>query len=296
MFSRLKLSTQLYTSFGLVLLLLAVISATSLVGFNRIHDRFNEYRGLARETNLAGRVQANMLMMRLAVLNFINTQSDASVTQYQERKRQMKDFLQEAEKEIQTPDRATLIKRIVSEMDDYEYGFEQVVNQFGKRNQLVKQKLDPNGLAMRQALSDIILSAYKDNDTEASFLAAQLQEHLLLARLYVTKYLVTNNLEDADRAKEELSNQMPVFLKELDDSLQNQTRRSLLAKVIDSHKKYLEAFESVKSVIVKRNDLINNSLNTIGPIVASNIEKVKLSVKDEQDTLGPKADESPRNW
>ncbi|WED23680.1 methyl-accepting chemotaxis protein [Vibrio sp. JC009] len=295
MLSRLKLNTQLYVSFGLVLMLLAVISITSLIGFNRINEDFVEYRGLARDTNLAGRVQANMLMMRLAVLNYVNTQSDTSVAQYEERKSKMFDFLNEAEREIQKPERAALVKNIVSEVDDYEHGFEQVVKLFGERNQIVKQQLDPNGLSMRKALSDIIISAYDDNDAEASFYAAQLQEHLLLARLYVTKYLVTNSSEDAGRAKQELSDKMPVFLNKLDTSLQNPARRALLAQVTDSHSKYVAAFNSVEETILSRNNLIDNTLNTIGPIVASDIEKVKLSVKGEQDALGPKVQTDTEN-
>ncbi|WP_375749167.1 methyl-accepting chemotaxis protein [Vibrio sp. HN007] len=288
MLSRLKLNTQLYISFGVILALLTVIALTSLVGFNRINDGFVEYRGLARDTNLAGRVQANMLSMRLAVLNYVNTQSDTSVQQFEERKSKMYEFLQEAEREIQKPERARLVKKIVSEVDGYEQGFDQVVDLFGERNQIVKDSLDPNGLAMRQALSDIIVSAYTDDDTEASFLAAQLQERLLLGRLFVTKYLVTNSLDDANRAREELAERMPPLLDRLNGSLQNQSRRDQLAKVIDSHGKYIEAFNSVEAVINKRNDLIENTLNTIGPIVANDIEEVKLSVKSDQDALGPK--------
>lgn len=295
MFSRLKLSVQLYISFGVILLLLSVISLTSLVGFNQMQDGFVDYRGLARDTNLAGRVQANILTMRLAVLNYINTQSDNSITQYEDRKSQIVDFLQEAEKEIQNPQRAALVQSIISEVDDYQHGFDQVVQLFGKRNQIVKEKLEPNGLTMRQALSDIVVSAYNDNDAEASFFAAQLQEHLLLARLYVTKYLVTNSQEDAQRARQELSDEIPVFLKKLDNSLQNSVRRALLMKVTDSHSQYLEAFNSVDSTIKERNDLINNTLNVIGAKVAGDIEKVKLSVKNDQDVLGPKVQTDTEN-
>lgn len=295
MISRLKLNTQLYVSFGLILLLLGVISVTSVVGFNSINDGFIEYRGLARHTNLAGRLQANMLTMRLAVLNYINTQSDNSITQYEDRKASMLDFLREAEKEIQQPERAALVKTVASNVDVYEQGFEQVIQLFGERNQIVHDKLDPNGLAMRQALSEIITSAYKDNDTEASYLAAQLQEHLLLGCLYVTKYLVTNSSDDAKKATQELSGDMPALLKKLDGSLQNPTRRALLTKVINSHSEYLEAFNSVMVTITQRNDLINNTLNTIGPIIASDVEQVKLSLKSDQDELGPRVQTHTEN-
>lgn len=288
MISKLKLNTQLYVSFGLILLLLSVISIASYVGFNRTHDGFVDYRGLARDTNLVGRVQANMLTMRLSVLSYINTQSDESVTQYNERRNKMKEFLDEAKKEIQQPERAASVSNIVSEIRDYEEGFEQVRSLFNQRNQIVEEVLNPNGLGMREALSSIIVSAYEDKDNEAAFLAAQLQEHLLLARLYVNKFLVSNNSEDAERANNELSTKMPLFLEELDKRLNNKTRIELLETINKGHASYVGAFNNIELIITKRNNYIDNTLNTIGPRVAEEIEKVKLSVKKDQDTLGPK--------
>ena len=287
MLANLKLKTQLYLSFGLVLVLLVIISLTTMSGFNNLSNGFIEYRELARDTNLAGRVQANLLTMRLAVLNYVNTQSEHAIKQYDERKAKMQQFLQQAQTEIQNPERAALVNRIVAETDSYTEGFSNVVNQFAKRNQIVAQQLDPNGLAMREALSDIIVSAYEDQDTQASFLAAQLQEHLLLARLYVTKYLVSNSQDDAKRAKQELSQEVPKLLEQLDSSLQNPQRRELLARISSSHNQYTAAFEQVEKVIILRNNLINNTLNRVGPVIAGHIEDVKLSVKHDQDTLGP---------
>ncbi|CAK2554910.1 methyl-accepting chemotaxis protein [Vibrio crassostreae] len=288
MVNKLKISTQLYSSYGLILLLLLIISVSSYIGFNKTHDDFVEYRGLAKDTNLVGRVQANMLIMRLAVLNYINTQSDDSINVYNERRYNMGKFLNEARTEIQQPDRAALVHKVISEIDAYDRGFKQVTQLFLERNKIVKEALDPSGLAMRKALSSIIISAYDDNDSEAAFFSAQLQEHLLLARLYANKFLVTNSPEDAKRARDELSEEMPVLINKLEKILQSTTRRDLLNQIINDHNLYVDSFEKVESVITKRNEYINNTLNVIGPFVADEIEKVKLSVKKDQDTLGPK--------
>ncbi|CAK3073479.1 methyl-accepting chemotaxis protein [Vibrio crassostreae] len=288
MVNKLKISTQLYSSYGLILLLLLIISVSSYIGFNKTHDDFVEYRGLAKDTNLVGRVQANMLIMRLAVLNYINTQSDDSINVYNERRYNMGKFLNEARTEIQQPDRAALVHKVISEIDAYDRGFKQVTQLFLERNKIVKEALDPSGLAMRKALSSIIISAYDDNDSEAAFFSAQLQEHLLLARLYANKFLVTNSPEDAKRARDELSEEMPVLINKLEKILQSTTRRDLLNQIINNHNLYVDSFEKVESVITKRNEYINNTLNVIGPFVADEIEKVKLSVKKDQDTLGPK--------
>lgn len=287
MLKNLKLSTQLNLGFGIIVFLLVTISLISYTGLNSTYKGFTEYRGLARDTNLAGRVQANMLSMRLAALSFINTGSGASIQEFDERRDNMKEFLELASVEIQEPSRARLVKEARSEVQSYETAFADVVNLFKERNNVVSSRLDPSGLGMRVALTDIMLSANRDNDASATFTAGVAQEHVLLGRLYVTKYLVTNSEEDANRAKKELIDKLPPLLAQLDRELQNPTRRQLLQDMQNHYQQYTQAFNQVQDIISRRNDLINNTLNKIGPIVADKIEQVKLSVKKDQDTLGP---------
>lgn len=298
MINKLKLNTQLQISFGLIISLLIITSVIAYTGLSKTYNGFVDYRGLARDTNLAGRVQANMLMMRLSVLSFLNTRSENAIEQFNERNSKMNAFLNEAEIEIQAPKRAELIRKVVSEVGDYESAFSSVVDLYKKRNDVVTAKLDPKGLAMRKATTDIIESAYKDGDPDAAFYASRVQEHLLLGRLFVTKYLVTNAVKDAERAIDELENKMLTALTRLDEQIQNPERRKLLAIVSESLREYLQGFKSVKSIIENRNDLINNTLNQVGPAVANHIEEVKLSVKHDQDQLGPEVQSGAEsaNW
>ena len=46
-------------------------------------------------------------------------------------------------------------------------------------------------------------------------------------------------------------------------------------------------FITIKDLIHRRNAIINQELDAIGPIISGAAEDVKLSVKDEQDALGP---------
>lgn len=290
-----KLNTQLKISFGMILGLLIITSIIAFTGLSKTYNGFVEYRGLAKDTNLAGRVQANMLTMRLSVISFINTRSEKNIEQFNERHDKMAIFLDQAKVEIQDVNRAKLVSEVVSEVGTYEQGFSDVVELFRQRNEVVSTQLDPNGLAMRQATTDVIESAYKDGDPDAAFYASRVQEHLLLGRLFVSKYLVTNKASDAERAFEELDHKMRTTLSELDEQVQNPKRRALLAKISESQEQYLQAFTAVKKIIEKRNDLINNTLNRVGPVVADKIEKVKLSVKKDQDTLGPAVQKTAEN-
>ncbi len=63
MFKKLSLSKKLYYGFASVILLLIIISLLSYKTISNSSEEFTAYRGLARETNLSGRVQANMLVV-----------------------------------------------------------------------------------------------------------------------------------------------------------------------------------------------------------------------------------------
>ncbi|WP_415891570.1 methyl-accepting chemotaxis protein [Neptuniibacter sp. PT8_73] len=287
MFQKLKLTAQISAGFSSIIILLAVISIASWVGVSSVYNGVVEYRGLARDTNLAGRLQANMLMVRLGVLKFLNERSEESIKQYDERLAKVETFMAEAKVEIQKPERAELVAKSAQNLTKYKDGFTKVVELFRARNKLVKNQLDPSGLAMRQQMSSIITSAYADSDATAAYYGAQVQEHLLLGRLYVSKYLITNSKADEERAKQELQEKIAPFVEDLDENLQNPNRRESLRIFKEQHEQYITTFAKVVEIIEERNGLINGTLNKIGPIIAKDLENVKLSVKKDQDALGP---------
>lgn len=287
MFQKLKLTAQISAGFSSIIILLAVISIASWVGVSSVYNGVVEYRGLARDTNLAGRLQANMLMVRLGVLKFLNERSEESIKQYDGRLAKVETFMAEAKVEIQKPERAELVAKSAQNLTKYKNGFSKVVELFRERNNLVKNQLDPSGLSMRKQMTSIIKSAYADNDITAAFYAAQVQEHLLLGRLYVAKYLITNATADEERAKQELQEKIWPFVEKLDENLQNPTRRESLRVFKQQHEQYISTFTKVVEIIKERNGLINGTLNKIGPIIAKDLEDVKLSVKKDQDALGP---------
>jgi methyl-accepting chemotaxis protein len=299
MYKNLKLSWKIGLGFSVVLTMLILIAVVSYSGLKVASNGFNDYRGLARDTNLSGRLQANMLMVRMNVKDYLITHSDKDIAQYQSYVDKMHTFLNEAKKEIQKPERATLVTSVNNEIGKYESAFEQVVQLIQKRNTIVTSQLDPNGLKMREAMTAIVLSAYQDQDASASYLASQVQEKLLLGRLYVAKFLKSNKQADFDFALANMSIELKQAMDALDANLQNPTRVSLFTQFKQAKQTYLLAMQDINSLITQRNNLIANTLDSIGPIVAKQTEDIKLSVMSEQDILGPqlqKSNDVTLNW
>src|SRR3546814_11748107 len=89
-------------------------------------------------------------------------------------------------------------------LHEYETSFGQVRDLRAQRNTLVDQ-LDASGPEMERSLSEIMRSANADGDAAAAFGAGETLRSLLLARLYVTKFLSGNGQEDVDRVRSELA-------------------------------------------------------------------------------------------
>ena len=286
MFSRMKIGQKIALGFTVVLVLLIVVGGAALLGLNTAGTGFTSYREMARETNLVGRLQANMLMVRMNVKDFIITGSDKDKQEYQEYVDKMNGFLNTAHKEIQKPERAVKINKIEEELKSYEAAFKEVVSFRTERDKLVNGALNKIGPQMEQSLSKVMESARADGQVEVGFFAGRALRNLLLARLYVMKFLNDNSQASVDRVKKELAG-FDSELTELKGHIEDEARLAALKNLRQLSKEYAKGFQRVTEIIFQRNKLISGKLDVIGPNVAKEVEDVKLDIKAVQDKLGP---------
>lgn len=281
-----KLSSKLMLGFGSVLGLLLVLAAISFWALENSSDGFSQYRGLARDTNLSGRLQANMLMVRMNVKDFIITGSDKDLEHFDDYFKKMREFLGEATEEIKKPERARLVAAANEHVNSYGQYFDEVKEFRVQRNHYVNDILNIGGPKMERNLTRILETAERDNDMDAAFRSGLALRNLLLARLYVVKFLNDNSQASVDRVNSEMA-ELGKGLQVLDKNLQNPERRKLLSEIFNLKEAYESAFNSVVKVIFERNDVITNQLDRLGPAIAKDVEDVKLSVMADQDVLGP---------
>ncbi len=292
MFENIKLSTILNLGFGLILSLMVIISFVSYNGLKNANTGFKEYRSLARDTNLAGRLQANMLLVRLYVKEFFKSGRQQSVVNYESRLEKLDSFLDLAKQEIEQAERARNVTLIDDSLALYVRQFALIIAFKQQRDILVFDQLDPSGLAMRTKLTEIMTSAFDDNDSIAAYYAGRIQEHVLLARLYANKFLNTNDLTAATRFQLEIGSEIDSVANTLQLELDDPKRKALFTSFMQERETYRRVFNQVKQLILKRNEVIESQLNSIGPTISDAAEQVKLSVKNDQDNLGPRLAEN----
>ncbi|QUI62153.1 methyl-accepting chemotaxis protein [Pseudoalteromonas sp. A22] len=293
MLSKLRLSQQLSTSFGVMIVLMVVLSSVAYVGLNGGYSNFVEYRSLARASNLASTLEANLLSLRINVLNYLKQQSKDDIEQFEQKVKLLHDELAEAKEALSQKESKQLIEKSETALVIYETAFREIMALYGRRNTVVHDGLDKIGPQMRKNISQLIESSIDMSDFEGLAAATHMQEKLLLGRLFVTKFLVSNQLNDYNRAMDELK-QEKMFLTQSKSRFMNENAKNLLLDIEQSGERYLDGVREVQDIITERNRLITEVLNINGQNIAEHLARVKESIKERQDELGPIAQSESR--
>lgn len=282
-----KLRTKVLMGFSSVIVLLLIVSIIAFIALESASLGFSEYRGLARDTNLSGRLQANMLMVRIDVLKFLKDGKEENVISFNKYMDIVNGFMDEAKIEIQKPERAFLIDKAANEIKEYTEEFNQVVTLMNKRDDILYNNLNINGSLIYDLISEVIDDSNKSGNTESTFFAANTRASILMARLYMVKFLDENRQEYIDQVRISMQkvDNMLLNLREVNDA---EEILDDIDQMVEAKRAYLNGFEDIVTAIFTRNDIIENKLNIIGPDIAINLENTKLSVKADQDILGPK--------
>ncbi|AWL11598.1 Methyl-accepting chemotaxis protein McpS [Saliniradius amylolyticus] len=286
--NNLSLNLQLKLSFLSLLLLLLIVAAVGFVGLKRVNNYFDDYQYQSSNTNLAGRIQANLLTVRMAVVKFFSDPNEENLTDYESRVTLLSELLQAAQQNNRNDQQSQIIRDIAAQFQRYKDGFDKVREYYAQRDDIVYQDLDPAGLAMRKSATEIITLARQSGDTELSYFSAHAQQSLLLGRLYTNKFLLNNDISDERRALGELD-ELEMALNQLDSLSLSAREDALKQDIREQRQRYLQALKEVTEVIVARNQVINGVLNTLGPQMAGEIEQLKLEIAKTQERLGQEA-------
>jgi len=284
-----RISIKVFVGFGVILLLLLSIASFGVYSLIQADTIFKQYRALARQTNAEGRIQANMLMTRIYAKNFVIDASEENIQGVRGRAELTIRMIEEARQLAKNPQILDALDSLQEELSTYIADFEVVTRKQEERNVLVKKKLNVIGPETERNLTAIMLSANADADVEAAYLGGMALRNLLLARLYAQRFLIQNDQASYERVLAEFK-ELEKSQAELEKSLDNPHRRELAWSARRNYEAYLSAFEEVYEVINERNQIIQGSLDRIGPQVAELVENLKLEIKAEQDSLGPKAE------
>ncbi|WP_339742670.1 methyl-accepting chemotaxis protein [uncultured Maricaulis sp.] len=260
-------------------LLLAAISITigmfGYFGTQALGSIFTQYRGAARESLAVNAVNVDLGAARLEGFRWRASGAPERVASFE-----------------------TTLEGLVGALDtaglsdageqavQYRDAFRAAVEQQDLREAAVAD-FSEAGRNVREVLSEVIASAYRDGDGEAAYYASIVQEKLLLARLYADRFLTSNTAEDSDRVRNETEAVRQAFT-DLEGRIENPQRQALLRQAEASFGTFNVGFDAAVQAISTRNSHLA-AMDTIGPQIAAAAAAKRDQSVATQNTLGPQA-------
>ncbi|HDY8001392.1 TPA: HAMP domain-containing protein [Vibrio vulnificus] len=287
-----SISKKLYFSPLILILILLVIVLVSANLLNSLTKDMNRIAfDLAPDTELAAEMTDSVYGLRLTVKNFIKTGDQQFVSRFQENASRWTQFMDRAYNEIQNPQRVQILKEIDGLKAQYLTTFTQVVvNNMNMRNEQVNGVLNVDGPQIEKRLTSVMESAKTDGDVVAAYHAGRALRSLLLARLYVAKFLVENQQAQVERFNQEFK-AVHSEIGSLLATLENAQRRQLTNEAESLFTQYEKAANAVTSMIFARNEGIK-TLDTIGPQVAQRIASLRESIASSMEQAAEQANEN----
>lgn len=292
MLQNIKLGTKISLGFGSSLILLLLVLIIGIKGLNQAEQGVNKYSLLTNETAAIEQLQASLLMLRISTKDYLISNSEKDLDLYKDNLSTINSILELAKSVISGEDRVNNISSIDESINKYIATFNEINTLIINRNNVVQNDLRPNGTNMRTIISEIRQYSHRYDLDNIEFNSSEIQEELLLGRLYIEKYLSTNDNENYDFAYNRLSKNLPKYLSTLTSMVkdsENELKTELsesLSKFEDAYNIYLKSIIEINSLVNKRNDLVKNTLDRIGPLVTQDINEIKNSISEQQQQLG----------
>lgn len=290
LFKNLKLSLKLTLGFGGILIIFILTVMYANFGLNRISSDFFYYREISMADTIAGRVQANLLESRLAFKKFIQSGDRAQQKVFEERFSKMENFIDELKKNVKDSDEEKKINYISEYSKEYKDGFKKVLAYKDKRDDIYKSILVVKGVEMEKKLSQLMESAFKSADEKLEYGSGNALKNLLLARMYVYRFLENHNSQEKQKVEESLI-EMDKWLRYCLESPEGSKFIQVINTLTSDKQIYAKGFDDIV-LIIEESDKEIKKMDEIGPKISSLSEEIKLEITDEQDAMGPKVKKS----
>ncbi|PVB60356.1 methyl-accepting chemotaxis protein [Labrenzia sp. 011] len=262
--------------FGLVALMVAFVGMWSLFNFNNVKNDVAQLEDMSSDALLASELNADMAKVLLNTNEYLLTRSSEDLAEATKFVLQVNEGVELAKTEINNPVRVEFRNEIEAGIGIFETTLADVAALYSERDDLVVNTLDKVGPRARINLTEINETATADGDYETANLAGQVQENFLLARLYMLKFLASNDPADINRLSKEFE-QASARLTQLDASIENPARKKLLAETIPMVERYETAALRVRDIILERNHLRDEVMLASGVKVSKNATLMKES-------------------
>ena len=285
MLNKLKLGVQIGAGYGLLIVLLIIVSIFSYIGLNQSIDGFFRYQNLAAQVNLAGTLQNRMQQARMLTNDYMVSHSDAAYKAFEKNFTALSELAKEADESINEPELTAMVRVINASVDDYGNAFGQVVDLMKQQDKLYID-MSALGAELKSTLEVTKATAVRNEQSDIAFAVGTTKEYLLAARLFVMKFLKTHDKQDAQISQTEFDENLLASATKLRGLDLTQEQRIQMERFFAAHKSYSSGLARMIEIISKQDRILEEQMEPLSLDVANAADHVAVEILKAQGRLG----------
>ncbi|NBB82235.1 MAG: HAMP domain-containing protein [Alphaproteobacteria bacterium] len=276
---------KLYIAVGLLLALLLVVGGAGFYGALSSSGAFKSYAGLSGQSALLSSIQEDLLEARSSAYRFQATGDLEAAAEVPTNVQEILDAEQAVADQVTDPATLEVLEALKADASSYGAAFGELVALHLNAQALVRNGLDEIGPAVRATVTGLMASAAATDDTAATQIAGEAQQHLLLGRLYSQKYLLSDSPEAMERAQAELATASD-RLAALAPTLADAEATAAVAEARDALGRYGETMGRIAALRAEMDGLVADRLDVLGPRMESELEHLVAITEEARGALG----------
>ncbi len=257
--ARLRIGSRISTGFGIVLILLAGVTAYSVLSLNGIRANLDEYVRISENAQTVQRIDRNVSGLLGNVHIYLYETKPEALNSARDQIAELKQDLAKRVETSRSAERKAMFQEMAGLVESYGAAFEEVVSLKVARDKVQNEELATLGINASKTMSDLLSAALNSEDFQGAGYAGQAMEKLLSARVAASRYVATGDPKMIEAAQKFVS-LFAMDANTLQGKLANMVYRARVLEVANTMKSYGTALKSLADMAVKLDELTNKTM------------------------------------
>ena len=202
--SNLKIRAKVVAGFGIVLILLAVVSISSISSLHMTDGSLEEFVAHNELNEKAAAGQIDMQSLRRAASVYAYTASPEALQNARDSLAGIKSHIGEMIDMAPKPEYVEALENALADLETYEGGIQKLVEIKTGALDIQTNVLDPAGQAMHNSASAFTARSLADKDYQSGAIGGQLLERALLCRYNISEMIARQDWSKIEAGRREL--------------------------------------------------------------------------------------------
>ncbi|WP_435539515.1 methyl-accepting chemotaxis protein [Azospirillum sp. ST 5-10] len=280
----------MFLSQGVLVLLLLAMLGGGLAALTTAAGNFDGYRDTARDSSLAGTIQIEIAGARMAAKDFLLSADRTDAERVGAALAAIRTSLASADRQFGDAGRRARLAEMERTVAVFADAFERIGALTAASEAIAAEKLRPSAPVVERALATVKDAAGRD---EAAHRAGEALRSLLSARMGVFRYQIRRDDASAAAVEKDLD-AVAAALADLRAVVADPPRRAAVADAEAALARYRAGFAERVRALREVQSLVSGTLEPSGARVGALGEEIRESLREEQRTLGPAAEQANR--